>query len=176
MKPPTKDHIKRFNKKCGIHQPLEDQTQIFYRNLPVVAVVLDPILASRMRVHQIEGMSSATIILHQLTEPGVRFMYECVMGLRKHEGQGCILADEMLMLQNRAQTASLTSFCFRGLGKTLQTISLIWTLLSEHPNIVYNLVLIGCTSEQNPYAGNGPAVSKVLVVCPVSLVNVSAFA
>lgn len=26
---------------------------------------------------------------------GVKFMYECVMGLRKHEGQGCILADEM---------------------------------------------------------------------------------
>ncbi|KAJ7675096.1 SNF2 family N-terminal domain-containing protein [Mycena rosella] len=105
MKAPTKDHIKRFNKK----------------NLPVVAVVLDPILSPRMRPHQIEG---------------VKFMYECVMGLRKHEGQGCILADEM------------------GLGKTLQTISLIWTLL-----------------KQNPYAGNGPVVSKVLVVCPVSLVN-----
>jgi hypothetical protein len=27
--------------------------------------------------------------------PGVKFLYECVMGLRKHEGQGCILADEM---------------------------------------------------------------------------------
>ncbi|KAJ7497126.1 SNF2 family N-terminal domain-containing protein [Mycena latifolia] len=105
MKPPTKDHIKRFNKK----------------NLPVVAVVLDPILAPRLRAHQIEG---------------VKFMYECVMGLRKHEGQGCILADEM------------------GLGKTLQTISLIWTLL-----------------KQNPYAGNGPVVSRVLIVCPVSLVN-----
>ena len=26
---------------------------------------------------------------------GVRFLYECVMGMRKHEGQGCILADEM---------------------------------------------------------------------------------
>lgn len=26
---------------------------------------------------------------------GVKFLYECVMGLRKHEGQGCILADEM---------------------------------------------------------------------------------
>ena len=25
-------------------------------------------------------------------------MYECVMGLRKHEGQGCILADEMQAL------------------------------------------------------------------------------
>ncbi|KAJ7124910.1 SNF2 family N-terminal domain-containing protein [Mycena epipterygia] len=105
MKAPTKEHIKRFNKK----------------GLPVVAVVLDPILAPRMRPHQIEG---------------VKFLYECVMGLRKHEGQGCILADEM------------------GLGKTLQTISLIWTLL-----------------RQNPYAGNGPIVSKVLIVCPVSLVN-----
>ncbi|KAJ7782862.1 P-loop containing nucleoside triphosphate hydrolase protein [Mycena metata] len=105
MKAPTKEHIKRFNKK----------------DLPIVAVVLDPILAPRMRAHQIEG---------------VKFMYECVMGLRKHEGQGCILADEM------------------GLGKTLQTISLIWTLL-----------------RQNPYAGAGPVMSKVLIVCPVSLVN-----
>lgn len=26
---------------------------------------------------------------------GVKFLYECVMGLRKHEGQGAILADEM---------------------------------------------------------------------------------
>lgn len=27
--------------------------------------------------------------------------------------------------------------------------------------------------EQNPYAGVGPVVGKVLIVCPVSLVNVS---
>jgi DNA repair and recombination protein RAD54B len=45
-----------------------------------VPVVLDPILARKLRPHQIEGVS---------------FLYECVMGLRKHEGQGCILADEM---------------------------------------------------------------------------------
>lgn len=25
-------------------------------------------------------------------------MYECVMGMRKHEGQGCILADEMCVI------------------------------------------------------------------------------
>ncbi|KAF7362053.1 hypothetical protein MVEN_00550700 [Mycena venus] len=106
MKAPTKDHIKRFNKK----------------DLPIVDVVLDPIIASRLRAHQISA--------------GVKFMYECVMGLRKHEGQGCILADEM------------------GLGKTLQTVTLIWTLL-----------------KQNPYAGAGPIVGKVLIVCPVSLVN-----
>ncbi|KAK7057394.1 SNF2 family N-terminal domain-containing protein [Favolaschia claudopus] len=105
MKAVNKDHIKRFNPK----------------NLPVVPVVLDPIIASRLRAHQIEG---------------VKFMYECVMGLRKHEGQGCILADEM------------------GLGKTLQTIVLIWTLL-----------------KQNPYAGSSPVVGKVLIVCPVSLIN-----
>jgi DNA repair and recombination protein RAD54B len=50
------------------------------RNLPIVPVVLDPIVARKLRPHQLEG---------------VRFLYECVMGLRKHEGQGCILADEM---------------------------------------------------------------------------------
>ncbi|KAI0305632.1 P-loop containing nucleoside triphosphate hydrolase protein [Multifurca ochricompacta] len=105
MKSPTEEQSNRFNKK----------------SLPIVPVVIDPILARRLRPHQVEG---------------VKFMYECVMGLRRHEGQGCILADEM------------------GLGKTLQTITLIWTLL-----------------KQNPYAGAGPVVGKVLIVCPVSLVN-----
>uniref|UniRef100_A0A0W0FFX5 Uncharacterized protein n=1 Tax=Moniliophthora roreri TaxID=221103 RepID=A0A0W0FFX5_MONRR len=84
MKYPRQEHIQRYNKK----------------NRAVVDVVLDPILARRMRPHQHEG---------------VKFLYECVMGLRKHEGNGCILADEM------------------GLGKTLQTISLIWTLLKQNP-------------------------------------------
>ncbi|RPD67158.1 hypothetical protein L226DRAFT_549783 [Lentinus tigrinus ALCF2SS1-7] len=105
MKAPTKEHQTKNNKK----------------NLPVVPVVIDPVLARHLRPHQKEG---------------VRFLYECVMGLRKHEGQGCILADEM------------------GMGKTLQTITLIWTLL-----------------KQNPYAGAGPVVGKVLIVCPVSLIN-----
>ncbi|KAK2467800.1 hypothetical protein APHAL10511_000095 [Amanita phalloides] len=91
------------------------------RGLSLVHVVLDPILANRMRPHQIEG---------------VKFMYESVMGLRKHEGHGCILADEM------------------GLGKSLQTIGLIWTML-----------------KQNAYAGLGPSTKKVLLVCPVSLIN-----
>jgi hypothetical protein len=27
-------------------------------------------------------------------------------------------------------------------------------------------------SEQNPYVGAGPVVGKILIVCPVSLVNV----
>ena len=66
----------------------------------VVDVVVDPIITKHLREHQREG---------------VKFMYECVMGLREFEGQGAILADEM------------------GLGKTLQTIALLWTLLKQNP-------------------------------------------
>jgi DNA repair and recombination protein RAD54B len=69
------------------------------RGKQIVDVVLDPILGRHLRPHQHEG---------------VKFMYECVMGMRE-SGEGAILADEM------------------GLGKTLQTIALIWTLLKQNP-------------------------------------------
>ncbi|KAI0093328.1 SNF2 family N-terminal domain-containing protein [Irpex rosettiformis] len=105
MLAPSPEHIAKYNK----------------RNAPVVPVVIDPVLARRLRQHQVEG---------------VKFMYECVMAMKGHDGRGCILADEM------------------GMGKTLQTITLVWTLL-----------------KQNPYAGIGPVVGKVLIVCPVSLIN-----
>ncbi|KAF2461809.1 SNF2 family N-terminal domain-containing protein [Lineolata rhizophorae] len=66
----------------------------------LVDVVVDPILSRQMREHQREG---------------VKFLYECVMGMRPFAGEGAILADEM------------------GLGKTLQTIALVWTLLKQNP-------------------------------------------
>lgn len=44
---------------------------------------------------------------------GVKFMLECVCGIRGANINGCILADSM------------------GLGKTLQSITLIWTLLRQ---------------------------------------------
>jgi DNA repair and recombination RAD54-like protein len=65
-----------------------------------IHVVVDPQLASHLRPHQIEG---------------VKFMYECVMGLKSFKGNGCILADDM------------------GLGKTIQAITLIWTLMTQGP-------------------------------------------
>eukprot|EP01119_Soliformovum_irregulare_P006693 TRINITY_DN1899_c0_g1_i2.p1 TRINITY_DN1899_c0_g1~~TRINITY_DN1899_c0_g1_i2.p1 ORF type:complete len:857 (+),score=246.36 TRINITY_DN1899_c0_g1_i2:279-2573(+) len=69
---------------------------------PQVAVVVDPHLSNVLLPHQREG---------------VKFMYECLMGLRSGlAGNGCILADEM------------------GLGKTIQTITLIWTFLKQGPN------------------------------------------
>lgn len=61
-------------------------------------IVVDRMLTRWLRPHQREG---------------VKFMFECVMGLRDFEGQGCILADDM------------------GLGKTLQGITLLWTLLKQ---------------------------------------------
>lgn len=63
-----------------------------------IDVVIDPILVKHLRPHQKEG---------------VRFLYECVMGIKEFNGRGAILADEM------------------GLGKTLTVIALIWTLLSK---------------------------------------------
>jgi DNA repair and recombination protein RAD54B len=66
----------------------------------IVDVVVDPLLSLKLRPHQREG---------------VKFLYECVMGMRSFNGQGALLADEM------------------GLGKTLQTIALIWTLLKQNP-------------------------------------------
>jgi SNF2 family DNA or RNA helicase len=87
-----------------------------------VAVVVDPFLSQHMRPHQRDG---------------VRFMWECVQGCRGPEqgdARGCILADAM------------------GLGKTLQTIALVWTLLKQSST--------GCA-----------AVSRAVVVCPSSLVG-----
>ncbi|KAL2858194.1 SNF2 family N-terminal domain-containing protein [Aspergillus pseudodeflectus] len=66
----------------------------------IVDVVVDPLLGKHLRPHQREG---------------VKFLYECVMGMRSFNGEGAILADDM------------------GLGKTLQTITLLWTLLKQNP-------------------------------------------
>ncbi len=64
------------------------------------------------------------------------------------------------------------SFLLQSKVSTLQTISLVWTLLSKALN-----GFISCFAKispgQNPYSGMGPVVEKVLIVCPVSLINVS---
>jgi len=109
-------------------KPLYDENRDIFTLTPPpnllshVSVRIDPILASKLRPHQLEG---------------VTFLYECLMGFRDFKGHGCLLADEM------------------GLGKTLMTITTIWTLL-----------------KQNPYPDQKkPIVNKVLVVCPVTLIN-----
>ena len=96
---PSETPIPMFN-------PTAEEALVFSRpksapkGRQIVDVVLDPRLSKLLRPHQREG---------------VKFLYECVMGLRDYDGQGCILADDM------------------GLGKTLQTICLLWTLLKQNP-------------------------------------------
>ncbi|KAK0546066.1 helicase [Tilletia horrida] len=82
-------------------RPDEEHQKLFNRKgLPVIDVVVDPIISNQLRPHQREG---------------VRFLYECMMGMRGDtQATGAILADEM------------------GLGKTLQTIALIQTLLRQN--------------------------------------------
>ncbi len=97
---------KNENKPTPRHDPTASQAITMKRpkSVPkgkqIVDVVVDPLLTHHLREHQREG---------------VKFMYECVMGMRDFDGQGAILADEM------------------GLGKTLQTITLLWTLLKQNP-------------------------------------------
>jgi SNF2 family DNA or RNA helicase len=51
------------------------------------------------------------------------------MGMRT-EGQGCILADDMFVARTPlCPTKGTDDFTDRGLGKTAQAITLIWTLL-----------------------------------------------
>ncbi|SCU89231.1 LAME_0E02652g1_1 [Lachancea meyersii CBS 8951] len=113
-----------------------------------VDVVVDPVLSRHLRPHQ---------------RVGVKFMYDCVMGLSRpadyeddgetvsrldktDEVNGCLLADEM------------------GLGKTLMTITLIWALLKQTPlpsKVVSN-------TSGSPHQG---VFNKVLIVCPVTLIG-----
>ena len=111
-------------------------------------------LGRHLRPHQKEGKLSHDKhprSLYPYEHPGVQFLYECVMGLRKHEGQGCILADEMYVLcmafpallitffsssQGHGQDSAGTYIDSRQIGRHLcfsfvQTIALVWTLLSE---------------------------------------------
>lgn len=110
FKAPLKENTVCPAKPCGTptprHDPYAPGAVVMKRpaSVPkdkqIVDVVVDPLLGKHLREHQREG---------------VKFLYECVMGLRDFNGEGAILADEM------------------GLGKTLQAITLLWTLLKQNP-------------------------------------------
>ena len=98
-----------------------------------VAVVVDPFLARKLRPHQRQG---------------VRWMYRAIHGFSPASPEsdtppspqvaidhaGCLLADDM------------------GLGKSLQSLALIWTMLRQGPH-------------------GAPTASRALLVCPASLVG-----
>jgi len=107
--------VKRAGARVALHDPEEPNALVLYTppeisehdklkinkdNVPV-HVVVDPLLCKVLRPHQREG---------------VKFMFDCVTGVKIENSFGCIMADEM------------------GLGKTLQCITLIWTLLKQGPD------------------------------------------
>ncbi|KAH1847510.1 hypothetical protein KXX43_005597 [Aspergillus fumigatus] len=108
---------------------------------PKVPVVIDPRLAKVLRPHQVEGVKVVTPLtstrtrIQKLTCLLRKFLYRCTTGLIDKNANGCIMADGM------------------GLGKTLQCISLMWTLL-----------------KQSPEAGKS-TIQKCIIACPSSLVG-----
>ncbi|KAK2734802.1 DNA-dependent ATPase protein rad54 [Myotisia sp. PD_48] len=97
---------------------------------PKVPVVIDPRLAKVLRPHQVQGVKVCV-----KEDSPIGFLYRCTTGLVDDNARGCIMADGM------------------GLGKTLQCISLLWTLL-----------------KQSPEAGKA-TIDKSIIVCPASLVG-----
>lgn len=102
-----------------------------------VPVVIDPRLCKVLRPHQVEGVKVRNglplLPLALLTPP--QFLYRCTTGMVVENQYGCIMADAM------------------GLGKTLQCIALLWTLI-----------------KQSPHAGR-PSIEKCIIACPSSLVK-----
>ena len=106
--------LKRNGARQSLHDPFEENALVLFvppetsehdklkqdHSKQLVYVVVDPLLGKVLRPHQREG---------------VKFMYDCVTGVKIEGMNGCIMADEM------------------GLGKTLQCITLVWTLLRQGP-------------------------------------------
>jgi hypothetical protein len=110
MRKPTSSQIENLNMKLVVFILLVGSDAQLFRDRIIVPVVLDPILARRMRDHQKEGKTGVPSLILADSCRGVKFLYECVMGFRKHEGQGCILADEMYSLFCYSANASPISF------------------------------------------------------------------
>lgn len=106
------------------------------KEIEKVPVVLDPRLSKTLRPHQVEG---------------VKFLYRCTTGMVADGAKGCIMADESVPASPLLRSW-LTSGRM-GLGKTLQCITLLWTLLKQSP-------LPGKTT-----------IDKAIVACPSSLVR-----
>ncbi|KAJ5174339.1 DNA repair protein rhp54 [Penicillium canariense] len=135
---PTVDDIPEEPKPTDSEAPKEEAEQKL--DEPLVHKSLADILGIKKKV---EGRPKVPVVIdprlakvlrpHQVE--GVKFLYRCTTGLIDKNANGCIMADGM------------------GLGKTLQCISLMWSLL-----------------KQDPEAGR-TTIQKCVIACPSSLVG-----
>ncbi|KAJ6170997.1 DNA repair protein rhp54 [Penicillium chermesinum] len=134
---PTIDDVPEDQPK-DLDAPKEEETQKLEE--PLMHKSLADILGLKKKV---EGRPKVPVVIdprlakilrpHQVE--GVKFLYRATTGMIDKNANGCIMADGM------------------GLGKTLQCISLMWTLL-----------------KQSPEAGK-TTIQKCVIACPSSLVG-----
>lgn len=116
-----------------------------------VDVIVDPLLGKFLRPHQREG---------------VKFMYDCVMGLARPDTENHIVdcTSKSLVLENDSDISGCLLADDMGLGKTLMSITLIWTLIRQTPFASK----VSCSQSGIPLSG---LCKKTLVVCPVTLIG-----
>ncbi|KAJ6189762.1 Rad54 N-terminal [Penicillium mononematosum] len=134
---PTVDDVAEEPAPKNPEAPTEDTPKL---DEPIVHKSLADILGLKKNVEDrpkvpvvIDPRLSKVLRPHQVE--GVKFLYRCVTGLVDKNANGCIMADGM------------------GLGKTLQCIALMWTLL-----------------KQSSEAGK-TTIQKCVIACPSSLVG-----
>ncbi|KAF8965252.1 DNA repair protein, SNF2 family [Flammula alnicola] len=112
-------------KMAGLYNPHKSLKSLLGEGTDKVKIQKVPVV--------IDPRLSKVLRPHQVE--GVKFLYKCTTGMVVDNQYGCIMADGM------------------GLGKTLQCIALLWTLL-----------------KQSPRAGK-PTIEKCIIACPSSLVK-----
>ncbi|KAJ5971877.1 Rad54 N-terminal [Penicillium vulpinum] len=134
---PTVDDVAEEPAPKNPEAPTEDTPKL---DEPIMHKSLADILGLKKNVEErpkvpvvIDPRLCKVLRPHQVE--GVKFLYRCVTGLVDKNANGCIMADGM------------------GLGKTLQCITLMWTLL-----------------KQSSEAGK-TTIQKCVIACPSSLVG-----
>lgn len=151
-----------YSKHDGTYLPLFNKQEI---DNPIVMnsgrdadveIIVDPLLSKFLRPHQREG---------------VKFMYDCIMGLDRSSNsdvsdEGIDLTSTSITLEKDSDISGCILADEMGLGKTLMTITLIWTLLKQTPYCRGKN--INCSQSGVPLEGS---IKKVLIVCPVTLIG-----
>lgn len=125
--------LKRAGIRRALHDPFDEDALVLYE--PPTLSFHDQVKADRdkLPVHVVVDPILGKVLRPHQRE-GVQFLWDCVTGRRTPESFGCIMADDM------------------GLGKSLQVITLMWTLLCQSPDA-------------------RPLIYKAMVVSPSSLVQ-----